>query len=272
MTLPIASATGVECACIPTALLSTHTAVFSGYAFTDLAGEILPIAEHWAREGIHFDGIFTGYMPSPQQGELIARAIRLLRSEDTLVMVDPAMADHGSYYHGLDDRIAEAFRSLLPEADIITPNVTEAAFLTSIPYREAPQDEEYVERLLQELGKLCHGIVTVTGIQYREHEVGTIAYNVRTGERSMVMDKAYPGAFHGAGDIFASAYGSLLIRGASLQDALECATKLVGDSVARTHAHGTPKHYGSDFEGALPEYIRRTEKLFAGENAVDKVL
>jgi len=134
--LPVVSASGVECACIPTALLSTHTGCFSGYTCRDLAEDILPIAEHWAREGLCFDGIFTGYMASPGQAALIARAVRLLRTEETLVLVDPAMADHGKYYSGLDEGIAEAFRLLLPEAQVITPNLTEACALCGVPFED----------------------------------------------------------------------------------------------------------------------------------------
>ncbi len=261
--LPVVSASGVECACIPTALLSTHTGGFTGYTFTDLAGEILPIARHWQREGFRFDGIFTGYMASPAQAELIGQLIGLLRSPETLIMVDPAMADHGAYYAGFGDSMAEAFRGLLLQADVTTPNITEAAFLSGLPFMEAPHSEAYVEELLSRLGKLCRGVVTVTGIQYDAEHMGSLAFNVKTGERHMSMSIAHPGAFHGTGDIFASAYGALLVRGAKLGDALDAATSLVADSVGHTVARGTPRHYGSDFEFALPAYIRRVDALFS---------
>lgn len=260
--LPIVSATGVECACIPTALLSTHTGGFTGYTFLDLSDQVLPVARHWKAEGFRFDGIFTGYMASPAQAELISEVINLLRSEDTLVMVDPAMADHGKFYAGFDHSIVEAFRLLLPRADVITPNLTEAAFLAGLPYREAPLGRDYVEELLQRLRALCPGIVTVTGIQYDADEVGNLALDGRSGERHLSMREAYPGTFHGSGDIFAAAYGALLVRGAALGEALECATSLVSDSIARTYRSGNPCPYGSDFEGALPAYTARVEALF----------
>jgi pyridoxine kinase len=261
--LPIVSATGVECACIPTALLSTHTGGFTGYTFLDLADQILPIARHWRREGFHFDGIFTGYMASPAQAALIGEAIGLLRASDTLVMVDPVMADNGCFYAGFDESMAEAFRGLLPQADIITPNVTEAAFLTGLPYREGPQETACAEELLSKLATLCPGIVAITGIRFSEEEVGCLALDGRSGELYMAARAAYPGAFHGSGDIFASAFGSLLVRGAELGGALEAAMSLVSDSIERTFQRGAPRHYGSDFEGALPAYTEQVERLFA---------
>jgi pyridoxine kinase len=261
--LPVVSASGVECACIPTALLSTHTGGFTGYTFLDLADQILPVARHWKAEGFHFDGIFTGYMASPAQAALIGEVIGLLRASDTLVMVDPVMADDGRFYTGFDETMAGAFRGLMPQADIITPNVTEAAFLTGLPYRPGPLDPVYTEELLSRLAALCPGIVAVTGIRFQEEEVGCLALDTRSGERLMAARPAYPGAFHGSGDIFASAFGSLLVRGAGLYDALEASLSLVSDSIERTFRHGAPRHYGSDFEGALPAYIGQVNRLFS---------
>ena len=133
--LPIVSATGVECCCIPTALLSTHTGGFTDWTFTDLSGDIVPIAEHWHSLGLRFDAIYSGYLASEAQGELLERAIELLKNDETLVIVDPAMADNGKYYANLGDKMTECFRRLIKKADIITPNITEACFLYGIQTR-----------------------------------------------------------------------------------------------------------------------------------------
>jgi pyridoxine kinase len=178
-------------------------------------------------------------------------------------MVDPVMADNGCFYAGFDETMAAAFRGLLPQADIITPNVTEAAFLTGLPYREGPQEMAYAQELLSKLASLCPGIIAVTGIRFSEEEIGCLALDGRSGELYMAARHAYPGAFHGSGDIFASAFGSLLVRGATLSGALEAAMSLVSDSIEHTFRRGAPRHYGSDFEGALPAYVERVKQLFA---------
>ena len=127
--LPVISATGVECACIPTAVLSTHTGEFTGWTFRDLSDDMLPIARHWQREGVRIDGIYSGYLASPEQAELLSQTIDCIAAPDTLVIVDPVMADNGIYYSQIDERMCAAFRRLLSRADVITPNITEAALL-----------------------------------------------------------------------------------------------------------------------------------------------
>ena len=132
--LPVISATGVECACIPTAVLSTHTGEFTGWTFRDLSDDMLSIAHHWQRIGVRIDGVYSGYLASPEQAQLLAQTLDCIAAPDTLVVIDPVMADNGSYYSKIDDRMCAAFRRLLSRADVITPNVTEAALLAGLPY------------------------------------------------------------------------------------------------------------------------------------------
>ena len=264
--LPIISATGVECCCIPTALLSTHTGGFTGWTFTDLSGDIVPIAEHWNALNVGFDAIYSGYLASEAQGKLLERAIGRLRGDDTLVVVDPAMADNGKYYANLDGRMAACFRKLIKKADIITPNVTEACFLTDTEYRPGPHSMDFITALIDKLSALGPKFVAVTGVSLERGSVGIIARDNRSGKVSTVMNKALEGTFHGSGDVFASAFAALLTRGARLEDALSAAEDFVNAAIERTAQRGTPRQYGLDFEGVLPEYVRKTEELF-GENA-----
>ncbi|MGN1320016.1 MAG: hypothetical protein ACI4U6_02745, partial [Acutalibacteraceae bacterium] len=101
--LPIISAAGIECAGIPTAVLSTHTGDFSGYTFRDLTEDILPIANHWKKENLTFDAIYTGYLGSIEQIELVSSAIDIIGGDNTLLIVDPVMADHGRLYGGFSN-------------------------------------------------------------------------------------------------------------------------------------------------------------------------
>ena len=243
MALPVISATGVECACIPTAVLSTHTGEFTGWTFRDLSDDMLSIAHHWQRIGVRIDGVYSGYLASPEQAQLLAQTLDCIAAPDTLVVIDPVMADNGSYYSKIDDRMCAAFRRLLSRADVITPNA-------------------YLAQLFQALGALGAGIVTVTGVRPQPDVIGNVACDCRTGEMHVSMRPAHPGVFYGTGDVFASALAALLVRGAPLSAALETATALTDESICRSLWRDTPRRFGVDFEGALPAYIRRVEKIF----------
>jgi len=258
--LPIVSATGVECCCIPTALLSTHTGGFTDWTFKDLSSEIVPIAEHWSKLNIGFDAIYSGYLASKEQGELLAEAIELLKNDNTLVIVDPAMADNGKYYANLDSGMTECFRDLIKKADVITPNVTEACFLTDTEYKKAPHSIEFVTQLIDKLSALGPQIVAVTGVSL-DGKIGIVARDNKSGITTVAMNEAREGVFHGSGDVFASAFAALLTKGLKMQDALSIAADFVAECIKRTAMRSTPLHYGLDFEGVLPDYIKTVEKV-----------
>ena len=150
--IPIISAAELECAVIPTAVLSTHTGEFPGYTFRDLTDDIEPICEHWRSFGIGFDAIYTGYLGSAKQISLVRSIIDTFGGEGKTVFVDPVMADAGRLYANFDMAFVSEMRSLCAEADVITPNLTEAAFLLGGEYRESGYGEEYIK---ETLGALC---------------------------------------------------------------------------------------------------------------------
>lgn len=260
--LPVVSATGVECCCIPTALLSTHTGGFTDWTFRDLSEDIVPIASHWNELGVKFDAVYSGYLASPAQGRLLENAIDLLAGENTMVIVDPAMADNGKYYANLGEQMAECFRGLIKKADVITPNITEACFLTGTEYRSGTCSIEFAEELLEKLSAYGPKIVAITGVSLEEGKIGVVAKDNGSGKICFAMNGAREGVFHGAGDIFASSFAALLTRGAELEAALQTAENFVTACIERTEMRGTPRHFGMDFEGVLPEYIKTVEKMF----------
>jgi len=260
--LPVISASGVECACLPTALLSTHTGGFSNYTFRDLSDEMLPIARHWKSEGIKFDGIYSGYLASAEQAGTLLEIINILADDKTKIIVDPVMADNGIYYLKHGNEMCLAFRRLCQRADIITPNITEAALLTGLDYRSGPHEAKYVNELLSGLEKLCSGIIAITGVCPDENNVGVFAFDTQTGEKCLAVRPVREGVFYGTGDIFASSFASLILRGAGLRDAAETAISLVGDSIDSTAERGTDRRNGVAFESALPNYIKKVAKLF----------
>ena len=214
------------------------------------------------KTGVRIDGIYSGYLASPEQAELLSQTIDCIAAPDTLVIVDPVMADNGIYYSQIDERMCAAFRRLLSRADVITPNITEAALLAGLPYEPGTHSDAYLAQLFRALGALGAGVVTVTGVRPQPDVIGNVACDCRTGEMYASMRPAHPGLFYGTGDVFASALAGLLVRGAPLSDALETATALTDESICRSLWRDTPRHFGVDFEGALPAYIRRVEKIF----------
>ena len=259
--LPVISASGVECACLPTALLSTHTGEFQDFTFRDLSAELLPIAKRWNAEDIIFNGIYSGYLASPEQELLLEEALDQITNPETIIICDPVMADHGKYYSGFDENMAQAFRRLLLRANVVTPNITEAAYLTKLPYQEPVHSQEYVTELLLALAELGPRVIALTGVHLSENEVGVAVFDRLTGETCFSMRQAREGVFYGTGDIFASAFAALIVRGAGLRSACEAATSLVSDSIDRTVLRETPRRFGVDFENALCGYIKRLEEI-----------
>lgn len=251
--LPILSVMGVETAVIPTALLSAHS-VFPDFTFRDLTEEILPIARHWNGQSLTFDAIYTGYLGSEQQIDIIAQAIDVVSGTETLVFVDPAMADQGRLYAGFHLDFARKMAELCRRADIIDPNVTEACFLTDTPYKET-YDEAYLDALLEKLGDLCAGTVVLTGVRRKSGETGVISMTPG-GERFSYFHETIPGQFHGTGDIFSSVAVGGILRGLSLPNALCLAADFTHDCIRRTEADPEKRWYGVSFESALPLLIK----------------
>ena len=161
--LPIISACGIETCVLPSAVLSTHTAGFSGYTFRDLTEDMPSIKEHWKKEGINFSAIYTGYLGSTKQIEYVENIFADVATDDCVKIVDPAMADNGNLYPGFDKEFVDAMKGLCGKADYIVPNITEACFLTDMEYK-TEYDRAYVDLLLKSLSDIgCKNII-LTGI------------------------------------------------------------------------------------------------------------
>ena len=150
--LPVISAMGHETCIIPTAVLSAHTA-FSDFTFRDLTQDITPIFNHWKKENFHFDAIYTGYLGSFEQIDLMKQFFDDFKSPETLIFVDPAMADNGILYKGFTPDFAKHMGTLCAKADMIVPNLTEASFMLGIPYKTDYKEND-VKDILKKLADL----------------------------------------------------------------------------------------------------------------------
>ncbi|MEG1433709.1 MULTISPECIES: pyridoxamine kinase [Eubacterium] len=250
--LPILSAAGIEGCCVPTAVLSTHTGGFSGFTYRDLTDDLVAFTDHWATLDLHFKAIYTGFLGSPRQTDLIIRFIEKLADTETLVCVDPAMADNGVLYSVFDDSMVDAMASLCRRADVLIPNMTEAALLLGEKYTEGPYTKEMVERYLKRLSELGPKKVVLTGVFFEEAYLGAASYDATSGCIHYTLEERIPGQFHGTGDVFASFLVSGLVKGFSLEDSVDLAVRLTQNCICRTVARGTDPREGVDFEGVLP--------------------
>ncbi len=252
--LPVISAMGVEACVLPTAVLSTHTA-FKGFTFRDLTNDIAEITSHWKEEKINFDAIYTGYLGSFEQIEMMTAFINDFGAGGTRVIVDPCMADNGSLYSGFSQDFAFAMAKLCSRADVIVPNLTEASFMLGIPYLSHGYTKEYIEDLLKKLSALGARRVVLKGISFDDKKIGIVSYDSENEKITWYFHEKMPANFHGTGDIFASVLTGAVVRGFSLDKACRLAADFVVESIRATLSHKDYNWYGVDFETAIPYLI-----------------
>lgn len=249
--LPILSACGMETCILPSAVLSTHTAGFSGFTFRDLTDDMPAIQEHWKKEGIKFDGIYTGYLGSTKQVGYVKNILDTMGNDGCVKIVDPAFADNGQLYPIFDSVYVDAMKTLCPSADILLPNITEACFLSGVEYREE-YDENYIKNLVVELSRLDCSTIVLTGVSYSPEKTGVVVYE--DGKISYYEHRRIAKGCHGTGDVYASAFTGALMNGRSMFEAAKIAADYTVLCIEKTQ--GDPAHwYGVKFETALPELI-----------------
>ncbi len=258
--LPMLSAAGIETSVIPTAILSSHTGDFTGYTFRDLTEDILPIMNHWKTLSRRTDAIYTGYLGSVEQIEIVRSVIEAFRTEDTLVMVDPVMADSGKYYSLITPEFAVGMKKLAAVADIITPNISEACLMLGMEYR-MEHDEAYIEALLRGLAELGPRMVVLSGVSFENDLVGAASFDKTSDTVSYYLDSRVEGFFHGTGDVFASALLAALMNGKTTAEAMKIAVEFTHACIERTHAEGAETRYGVNFEEETPRLLRLLGKI-----------
>jgi len=256
--LPIISAAGVETGVLPTAVLSTHTA-FPKFTFKDLTDEITPIKNTFEELKIDFDAIYTGYLGSFLQLELVEDFISTFKKQDTFVLIDPVMADNGKLYSGFTPEFAARMAKLCAKADLLVPNLTEASFMLDVPYNPE-YDEQYIKDILKRLTTLGAPKAALTGISFEPDKIGVYYYDSVADKYFYYANEKLPVSYHGTGDIYASAALGAVMRGISVEEALAIAVDFTLECMKKTEADPTHRFYGVNFESALGYYIERIEK------------
>lgn len=246
--LPVLSAMGCQCCPLPTALLSAHTGI-SGFTFLDTTDEMRRISAHWSQLSLHFQAIYTGFLGSAPQISLVEDFLRRFHAPDTLLVMDPVMGDHGTPYKTCTPALRQGLRELVAQADVITPNLTEAAILLDIPYHESQTAD--ASELVRALSLQGQRSVVLTGYAAAPGQVGALCYDRDTRQVEAIQTARVPQDFPGTGDLFASVLTGALTRGAPLLQAARTAVDFVGSCVARSVAEGAGKAEGVDFEPLL---------------------
>ena len=249
--IPILSAMGVQCCPLPTAFLSTHTGGFEGFTFLDMTDEMPKVAAHWKSLGLDFQAIYSGFLGSERQIGIVEDFIRDFRREDTVVVVDPVMGDHGDVYQTYTPGMCAGTARLAEQADIITPNLTEAALLLGVPYHDLPAGEAGCREIVERLSLDGRRSVVLTGASGAPDLTGAMCLDARTGHVEAVQTRRVPQGFHGTGDVFASVLTGALVRGKSLTDAAREAVEFVRACAERTAQVQLPMREGVDFEPLL---------------------
>lgn len=247
--LPILSACGIETSILPTAVLSTHTGGFGKPHIRDLSKDIVPILNHWKANSITFDAIYTGYLASIEQ---IQSMLGIFQSfPDAFHMVDPVMGDHGKLYSSFHDAFVKEMRKLCAKADIITPNLTEAAALAGKPYQEGPYTKEYIEQMAKNLGELGPRFVIISGVYFDEHKLGAILYDRDNASFYYAMQERIPTSYHGTGDVFASVFLGAVLNGYSMEEALQYAVGYTAACIKQSYEQQKEERFGVCFEASL---------------------
>ncbi len=260
---PVLSSLGVQCCPIPTAYLTTHSGGFPGYQVFSLTEQMRAALSHWHRLGLRFDGIYTGFLASPEQISPILSASETLLSPGGLFVVDPVMGDHGKRYSSCSEELCLSMADLCARAQVITPNFTEAGFLLGFDGGGSPPEGTDSLDLACALSDHGRRSVVLTGIPDGPDRLGAACFDHRTGRADLVTAPRIPAEFPGTGDLFASVLTGSLLQGNSLSDSAGLAARFVSACTARTLKLGLPAREGVEFEPLLS--LLREEKGLSPE-------
>ena len=249
--IPILSSMGFQVCPLPTAILSNHTQ-YPDFTFLDLTDEMPRIIAEWKRLEVEFDAIYTGYLGSPRQIQIVSDFIRDFRRKDSLTVIDPVLGDNGKLYSNFNESMVVEMQHLVTHADVITPNLTELFYLLDRPYKESNNDQELKEylRCLSDKGPEVV-IITSVPVLDEPHKTSVYAYN-RRGNRYWKITCPYlPAHYPGTGDTFTSVITGALLQGDSLPIALDRATQFILQGIRATFGYEYDNREGILLEKVL---------------------
>lgn len=250
--IPILSTMRIQVCPLPTAILSTHTGGFDNYTFVDLTDTMEAYVKHWKDLNLEFDSIYSGFLGSNRQIEIVEDFIDKFKKQDTLVVVDPVLADNGELYSTMNDEMVKNMRQLIKKAQIITPNFTEMALLLDKEYNRNISTEE-LKLWLKELSDMGPEVVIGTSMPEDKDEKFTsvIAYDKRHDKYWKVSCAFIPAHYPGTGDIFSSVIVGSLLNGESIPVAIDRAVQFVNSAIKASYGFDYPEREGVLLENVL---------------------
>ncbi len=245
--IPVMSALGIQVCPVPTAVLSTHTGGFTDFAFQDMTGFMKDNLRHYKQLNLEFDGIYSGFLGSAEQCGLVEEYIEAFGAGN--VLVDPVLGDNGVLYSTVTDSLVSQMRHLISKAELITPNMTEGAYLLEESALESltrTQAEQWAKRLC-DFGPNC---CVLTGVHLKEEEgkVFSVLYDKRSGKSCCYGSKEVYGEYPGAGDAFASVFLSYLLKEETQANCLKYASEFVYRTITLAKKQGHPPREGLPLE------------------------
>lgn len=253
--IPILSAMGIQCCPVPTAILSNHTE-FPVFFFDDYTDKMRAYAGKWNELGLTFDGIATGFLGSKEQISIVLDIVTMLSQDDTVVIVDPVMGDHGVLYETYTDEMCEEMKLLVGLADVVTPNLTEACRLTDTPYKETGWTRKELLNMAMMLRLMGAKSVVITGI--REGNFYTnVVLDRQSREAQFVKMKSGGGQRPGTGDVFSSVVAGAVMNGKTLRASVEQAARFVKECITKSDELEIPHGNGVCFEELLGKLVKK---------------
>ncbi len=251
--IPILSTMGLQVCPLPTAVLSNHTGGFQRFSYVDLTDSIPEFIQCWKEIGIDFDSIYSGYLGSKRQVDMVSNFIDDFRRKNTLVMVDPVMADNGEFYTSFDWDYVQLMRNLIKKADIITPNFTEASMLLGMEQTPSEISVRESKEWLYRLGEMGPEITVITSVPSVSDKSRTdvLAYSKTSNELWKVDCQYIPASYPGTGDAFSSVLLGSLLKGESLPVAVDLAVQFISQCIKASFGFDYPKEYGVLLEKEL---------------------
>ena len=247
VSLPVISAMKIQCCAVPTAILSNHTG-YEDYFFDDYTDKMKAYYMKWEKLGLKFDGIYTGFLGSEKQAKIVEDFIKRFADENTVVTVDPAMADNGQTYATIDEKLCREMKNLVPLADIITPNLTEACILTDTAYHDGEYSLREIEEITDKLKMMGAEKIVITGI-IQGNDIGNF---ICDGDKRKMLTYRVTGISHaGTGDVFASVIAADAVNGEDFEISVRKAAEFVGKCVELSNEMEIPVQDGVCFEEIL---------------------
>jgi len=249
--IPILSAMGIQVCPLPTAILSTHTE-YKNFHYIDLTNHMQPIINHWKELNLTFDAIYSGYLGSAEQIHIVKQFIQDFKKEKQLIIVDPVMGDNGQLYPGTTEELVKEMKSLIKDADIITPNLTEAAYLSGMNINKSSSLEE-IKKCAKTLALEGPNTIIITSAPSQDKDQTAVLYYEKDNDRFNIISNEYIHAsYPGTGDAFTSVLTGSLLNGDKIEPAINNATKFIVDGIKETMKKEHDPLNGINQEAVLP--------------------